>query len=100
MARGTEGHGNLAEQKKNKRPKARVFVPPAMGKKASAGGQNTSGKITKEIKEKNHSNLTRNFFLFFPRGIFTPSLGKKSPSWGYKYPSLGTFIFFCSARFP
>jgi hypothetical protein len=73
MARGTEGHGNLAEQKKNKRPKARVFVPPARGKKALVGGENTPGQKIKETKEKKHSNLTRNFFLFFPRGIFTPS---------------------------
>jgi hypothetical protein len=50
MARGTEGHGNLVEQKKNKRPKARVFVPPARGKEASAGGENTPGKNKKKIK--------------------------------------------------
>jgi hypothetical protein len=75
----------LGEQKKNKRPKARVFVPPAMGKKASAGGKNTSGKLQKEIKEKKHSNLTRNFFYFFP-GYFHPQLGEKIPELGVQIP--------------
>jgi hypothetical protein len=72
-----------------------------MGKKALAGGENTPGQKIKETKEKKHSNLThQNFFLFFSRGIFTPSSGKNSPSLGYKYPSLWTFIFFCSTKFP
>jgi hypothetical protein len=71
-----------------------------MGKKASAGGENTSGQKIKETKEKKHSNLTQNFFLFFSRGIFAPSSGKNSPSWGYKYPSLRTFIFFLLAQVP
>jgi hypothetical protein len=63
----------LGGAKKNKRPKARVFVPPARGKKALAGGENTPGQKIKETKEKKHSNLTRNFFLFFSRGILTPN---------------------------
>jgi hypothetical protein len=68
MARGTEGHGNLGEQKKNKRPEARVFVPPARGKNALAGGENTPGKNKKKFRVKFECFFS---FVFIP----TPSLG-------------------------
>jgi hypothetical protein len=58
----------LGEQKKNKRPKAGVFVPPTRGFFPQAGGKNTPGQKIKETKEK----ISFYFLLFFPRGIFTP----------------------------
>jgi hypothetical protein len=95
LARGTEGHGNLVEQKKINVQRLGYLYPQLGEKMPQLGVKIPRGK-TKDDKKK----FFLLFLLFFVSGYFDPQLAEKIPQLEVQIPRPGNVYFFCSTNFP